>query len=730
MPSQTILQKIIRSSSDPNLIEMAFKFAESAHLGQKRLSKEDYITHPLKVAEVLAKIGLDSKTVAAALLHDVPDDTSVSFQDISKKFGKEVCFLVQGVSKLGKLYYPKNDLVVKPIKERDKESIDPRVENLRKMFFAMAQDLRVVLIKLADRLDNMKTLNYLAKEKQKQIAMETLEIFAPLANRLGIGEIKGGLEDLAFPYLYPKEYDWLIKNVKEKYDTRKKYLEKVKSFLLKILEKEKIKLIDIHPRAKNYWSLYQKLLKNEMDFDRIYDLVALRIILEDINPEQKRDSLQEVYEVLGIIHKFFKPLPGRIKDYIAFPKPNGYQAIHTTCFCLEGKITEIQIKTKKMHEEAEYGIAAHWAYKEGVGFKSQKKRFAWVRQLGYWQKKIEAPKEFLESLKIDFFKNRIFAFTPKGDVIDLPEGATPIDFAYAVHSDIGNQCCGAKINGKIASLSQQLQNGDIVRIIIDKNKKPSQDWLKIVKTNVARSRIKSWFKQESRPENLNRGIKLLNETFERVQKTSWTNVPRAKKEELLKTFSYKNLENLIISVGQGELSPLEVLKTLFKEKEILSPAPVKVLPKIDKEQVVALTGETGILMNLSKCCWPQPNDKIKAYITRNRGASVHKIDCKNLKELQEKWPERIIEASWISDKKLFYVISFTIKAKDRIGLFRDISSVISELKINILSCRAESQPATKPAIINLEVEISGLEEMDKLFSQLKQIKGVIDVQKI
>ncbi len=741
MSNQVLLQKIIKLSSDPNLIEKAFKFAEHAHLGQKRLSKKDYITHPLGVAKILAKLELDPKTIAAALLHDVPDDTLISLHDIEKNFGEEISFLVSGVSKLGKLRYPKNNIDIKTIKERNKGPIDLRTENLRKMFFAMAQDIRVILIKLADRLDNMKTLNYHSREKQKRIAMETLEIFAPIANRLGIGEIRGGLEDLSFPYLYPKEHSWLIKNIKERYELREKYLEKLKPFIYKILKKEKIKVIDIHSRPKHYWSLYQKLLKHGVNFDRIYDLVALRIIIASADADkgsvaqkdgQKKDisEIKACYEALGIIHKFFKPLLGRIKDYIAFPRPNGYQAIHTTCFCLDGKITEIQIKTKEMHERAEYGIAAHWAYKEGMGSSSLKKKFAWVQQLRDWQKKIETPKEFLESLKIDFFKNRIFVFTPKGDVIDLPEGACPIDFAYAIHTDIGNQCSGAKINEKIAPLSQSLQNGDIVRIVTDKNRKPSRNWLEIVKTGMAQSRIKDWFKRESHPENLKRGIKLLNETFQQSQKTSWLNISQTKKDELLKIFSYKNLESLVAAVGRGKLSSLEILKTLFKEKDILFSAPAKALPRIDKKQTIALAGETGILMNIAKCCLPQPNEKIKAYVTKNRGATIHKIDCKNLKNLQEKWPQKIIKASWLSEKKLSYIVGLKIKAKDRIGLIKDLLFVVSELKINILNCQAESQTITKIAIINIKIEISGYEELGKLFSRLKQVMGIMEVKKV
>ncbi len=583
---QKQLQKIIKNSPKPKLIERAFNFAKEAHGDQKRFSGKEYIIHPLRVAQSLDEMHLDPQTVAAGLLHDVPDDTEKTLEDIKKEFGKEVAFLVEGVSKLGKLRYPKEDLEVKSPESRQKEPIDLRAENLRKMFFAMAEDLRVVLIKLADRLHNMETLGSLPPEKQKRIALETLEIFAPLANRLGIGNMRNQLQDLAFLYLYPKEYEWLMNNVKERYEKRKKYLKKVKKALIKILKKEKIKPIDIHSRPKHHWSLYQKLIKHEMNFERIYDLVALRIIVEDI---------KTCYQVLGTIHKYWRPLPNRIKDYIAFPKPNGYQALHTTCFCLEGKITEIQIKTKEMHEKAEHGIAAHWALKEGVNLQTQGKKFAWMQQLKDWQIKASGSKEFLEGLKIDFFKNRIFIFTPKGDVIDLPEGATPIDFAYAVHSDIGNRCAGAKVNGKMTQLSQPLKNGDVVEIVVDKHKKPSNDWLKFVKTSMARSRIKSRLKQDER---------------------------------------------------------LEGLKGFLKEKAKI----INILPKLQKqphlkktkkaEAMIFLAGQAGMKIYLAKCCSPQPGDKIKAYITKDRGASIHRADCGNILKIQKKWPQKIVEAAW------------------------------------------------------------------------------------
>lgn len=464
--------------ADLGLLRRAYEFAERAHKGQKRASGDPYITHPVHTAYTLSKMNLDDATIAAALLHDVVDDTPVTIEEVEKEFGKEIAFLVSGVTKLGKIKY---------------RGIERHVENLRKMFFAMAEDIRVVLIKLADRLHNMETLNYVPEEKQKRIALETIEIYAPLAMRLGIGSLRAKLDDLAFRYAYPEEYQWVVKNVKEKIQEREGYLKKVEPILKKELEKEGIPIIDINYRAKHYWSLYQKLLKRNMDFSQIHDLIAMRIIVE---------SIQDCYAVLGAIHKNWKPLPGLIKDYIALPKPNGYKSIHTTVFCIDGRITEFQIRTRDMHEEAEYGIAAHWAYTEGgkpdTGVKATDPRFAWVGQLREWQEKMSdtTSDEFLESLRIDFFKDRIFVLTPKGDVIDLPEDATPIDFAYQIHSDIGNQATAARINGKIASLDSPLKNGDVIEILIQKNKKPSEKWVGFVKTNNARTKIKNSLKKE------------------------------------------------------------------------------------------------------------------------------------------------------------------------------------------------------------------------------------------
>lgn len=480
MTLNDLLKKIDQlSGGDPqaiDLIRRAYEFAQKAHEGQKRSSGEPYFNHCMATAQTLIDMKLDPKTIAAGLLHDVAEDTKYTILDIKKVFGDEIMFLVEGVTKLGKIKY---------------HGDQQRAENLRKMFLAMAEDTRVILVKLADRLHNMQTLKYVKPEKQKRIAMETMEIYAPLAHRLGMGEIKGQLEDLSFQYLYPEEYKWVIDHVSEKYQERERYIEKIKPVIQEELTKENIKPINIDARAKRYYSLYKKLGKYDMNLDKIHDLVAVRIAV---------NTIEECYGTLGVIHKLWRPLPGKIKDYIALPKPNGYQSLHTTVFCIDGKITEFQIRTLQMHDEAELGIAAHWLYTEKgkpkIGTKLDNKKFAWVSQLRDWQKEISGSQEFLESLKIDFFKDRIFVLTPKGDAIDLPEGATPVDFAYHIHSEVGDRCSGAKTNGKMVPLSHTLQNGDVVEIITQKKHTPTRSWLEFVKTSIAKNRIRHLLKKE------------------------------------------------------------------------------------------------------------------------------------------------------------------------------------------------------------------------------------------
>ena len=579
---QQTLDKIVEKydDKDKKLILEAFYFAKAAHQGQKRLSGEDYIVHPLKATLILSHLNVDAKSIVACLLHDVIDDTNVSLEKLEEKFGEEVSFLVKGVSRLGKIRLPKQHLEIGPIEKRSEKTIDFEAENLRRMFFAMAEDIRVIIIKLADRTHNMETLEFIPEEKQKRIALETMEIFAPIANRLGIQTIKTKLENLAFPYLYPKEYQWLIENIRERHLEAKKYLEKEKLLLEKGLREESVDFVKIQSRLKSYFSLYQKLLRYEMDFDRIRDLVALRVIVKDV---------KTCYEVLGLIHKIWRPIPGRIKDYIAFPKPNGYQSLHTTVFCKDGKIIEVQIRSEEMHEIAERGICAHWATKEGIDLKKRGERFSWVKELANWQKESPAGQEYLNDLKIDFFKNRIFILTPKGDIIDLPEGACPIDFAYAVHSEIGNHCVGAKINGKIIPLSNKLKNGDVVEILIDKNRKPSKDWLKFVKTGMARSHIK-------RQTQFNIFIELKQRFFP---------------------------ENKFAKITKKEL-----------------------ISQKNEKSIIVIGGKTRVAYFLAKCCKPKNGEDIAAYLTKTKGASIHLQSCQNLKRLKNRSPEKILEAKW------------------------------------------------------------------------------------
>ena len=588
--SKQILEEILKKypEKDRKIILESFEFAKIAHAGQKRFSGEDYIVHPLRAAFIASQLKLDSQAIAATFLHDVLDDTKISPEELEKKFGKEISFLVKGVSALGKLRLPKQNLNIGPIDNKKNRPISLEIENLRRMFFAMAEDIRVILIKLADRTHNMETLEFIPKEKQQRFALETMEVFAPLAGRLGINKIKTKLENLAFPYLYPKEYHWLLKNIKEKHDEARKYLDRAKSVMEKHLGKEKIEFLEIQTRLKSYFSLYQKLLKYEMNFDRIYDLAAVRIIVKDI---------KTCYEVLGAVHKCWQPLPGRIKDYIAFPKPNGYQSLHTTVFCGEKNIIEIQIRTKEMQENAEYGICAHWAKKQGVDLEKRGRQFAWVKQLADWQKENLNIKDFMESLKVDFFKNRIFVFTPKGDIIDLPDSACPIDFAYAVHSDLGDHCTGAKINSKFSSLSTILKNGDVVEIMVDKNRWPSRDWLKSVKTSLAKSHIK-----KRTDINIFSGFKTLKEKF----------FPERKKQLLI-----------------------------IQE----TPAAAKVLGYPAKSNII-IGGKTEVSYVLAKCCQPKTGETIIAYLTKNRNVLIHRSNCQNFKRLKNRWPDKVLEAKW------------------------------------------------------------------------------------
>jgi RelA/SpoT family (p)ppGpp synthetase len=576
--TQKLILQITEKSSDPQLIEDAFSFAKMAYKDKFMASGENYINHATRVAAILDKMNLDPETISFGLLHDIMDDKSQALKEaerksIEKNFGKEIANLLEKISELRKIRYSL-EIDVKEKKRITRE----RLENTRRMFLAIAGDLRVVLVELISRLDGLNYLDYLSEDKRKLHALETLQIFVPIAHRLGLSGIRRRMEDISFSYLFPKRFKWLKENIKEEYEEREKYLKSFIPRLKKILAKERVKIIDINYRAKSYWSTYKKLVKKEMDFTKIHDLLAIRVVVDDV---------EDCYRALGIIHKHFKPISEEIDDYIAKPKANGYRSLHTTIFSEKDKITEIQIKTEQMHQEAEYGICAHWSYKEKIDLKKQGKDFDWVQDMS----------DFWQNFKIDFFPDKVFAFTPRGDVIVLPKDSTPVDFAYAVHSEVGNKCESAKINNKIVQLNQPLKNGDIVEIIINKKRLPSKDWLRFVKTSFAKSHIK---KLTSERET---GFKLP--------------IPGFIKRKLI------------------EIS--EAAKKKSEEKRLV---------KKEGPRQLYLGGQKGMLIHRAKCCNPQPGDKVKAYITQRRAAVLHRTSCENFKRISEKFPEKIVDASW------------------------------------------------------------------------------------
>lgn len=683
------------------LIQSAYDLAEKAHAPQKRESGEPYIVHPVDAALTLAQMEMDSATIAAALLHDVVDDTPVTLKEVEKEFGKEIAFLVEGVSKLGKIKY---------------RGVERHAENLRKMLVATAQDVRVMLIKFADRLHNMETLNVLPERKQKRIALETLDIYAPIAARLGVAEMSKQLEDLAFPYLYPEEYDYIKNEANYRFKDSEQYLKKLKPVLKKELAKENIRPLKIEMRAKHYYSLWRKLEKYDHNWGQIYDLTAVRIIVKDV---------AECYKVLGIIHKLWKPLPGRIKDYIALPKPSGYQSLHTTVFCINGRITEIQIRTPEMHEQAEFGVAAHWRYKN-TGKQSDKKglekTYDWVKSLQEWKKETAPSEEFIDNLKIDVFSDRIFVFTPNGDVIDLPQGATPVDFAYTIHSEIGDKCAGAVCNGKIVPLSYELQNGDVVEIITSKNKTPSQAWLGFVKTRAARNRIRAWFKKQNFEENKEAGEQLISRELKAIEGKDWSQLSDDKKSEILKKLGHKDEDQLLAAIGRGDISSARISKNLTEQEEEL---PQVTSSAKKKSGGITIAGVSGIQTHIANCCTPVPPEKIAAYITVDKGASIHKVGCENLHN--SKAADKILPAFWTGEANST-LIDVDIRTSDRVGLLQDVSKAIAVLGINIVSINTEKTD-DGDVVIQMKLEVGNLKQLKRVAEKLSAIDGVLEFER-
>lgn len=699
-------------------VTKAYNLAEEAHKDQRRVSGEPYILHPLAVAQILADMKIDTTTITASLLHDVVEDTSYTLEDIKKMFGKEVAFLVDGVTKLSRLNY------------RTKE--DQQLNSMRKMFLAMAKDVRVVVIKLADRLHNMRTLRYMRSDKQKRIAQETLEIFAPLAHRLGIFNIKWELEDLSFRYLEPDKYYDLVDQMKQKRHVREEIVNEAIDVLKKALDDAHIHC-EINGRPKHFYSIYKKMKKDNRDLSQVYDLFAIRVIVDDV---------KDCYGVLGIVHSLWKPLPYRFKDYIAMPKPNNYQSLHTTVIGTRGQPVEIQIRTWEMHRIAEYGVAAHWRYKEGNQTANKDafdEKMGWLRNLLEWQD-TSNPKEFVNALKLDAFSDEVFVFSPRGDVIDLPQGSIPIDFAYRIHTDVGHRCVGAKINGKIVPLDYKLKNGDIVEIITSKVGKPSLDWLNIVGSSESRSKIRSWFKKENREENIAKGLDALERECKRLGH-DWKalNVGGCL-GRVAKQMNAGSEDDLVAAVGYGGFAVNTVLikllelhkKDLQKQEEKTNS--LAALEKLKTKKPVKhngtgilVKGEPGLLVRLAKCCSPVPGDPIIGFITRGRGVSVHRADCPNVTHGQND-VDRLIDVEWDYDGNERFEVNMEIVAYDRTGIMAEIMATLAEMKISILSVNAKTSD-TKNVTIHMGISIKDLAQFEFVATKIRRLKDVYAVER-
>lgn len=716
---ENLLLKIQEYNRNANIEQIikAYNFANDSHEGQHRNSGEDFFTHPYNVAIILAELNMDDDTIIAALLHDVLEDTDVTYETIIEEFGEEVANLVDGVTKLKKLKY--------------KTKQESQAENLRKMVLAMAKDIRVIIIKLADRLHNMRTLEYMSEAKKKEKALETLEIYAPLAHRLGMSKIKWELEDLSLRYIDPAGYYDLVDRVSKRRREREEYIQRIIDELDEDLEEMDIPR-DISGRPKNFYSIYKKMVYQNKSFEQIFDLTAIRVIV---------NTIKDCYAVLGLVHTMWKPIPGRFKDYIAMPKPNMYQSLHTTVIGSEGEIFEVQIRTWDMHRTAEYGIAAHWKYKEGtVKSDNFDEKLTWLRQLLEWQKDLNDPKEFMETLKIDFFTDEVFVFTPKGDVINLPDGSTPIDFAYRVHTAVGNNCVGAKVDGRIVPLDYKLKNGNIVQVLTSSNSNgPSRDWLKIVKSSQAKNKIRQWFKREERDQNIIKGKDILDKEvkrqgykFNELSKDEWL-------KSIASKLSLNSVDDLYAGLGYGSISISQVMSRLreyFKEhikvdEKTLAESNVKEKSSNKKRkkfnQGISVKGVDNIKVRFAKCCNPVPGDEVVGYITRGRGVSVHRQDCPNIGSIESK--ERFLEVSWDTDERAEYQAEMQVKATDKKGLLTEITQSITDSGLSLASLSARINKE-KLAIINMTLEIKDIDQLTTLMKKIKKFKGVIDVYRV
>ena len=706
---------------DTKLIQRAYDYANAKHGDQKRKSGEPYIIHPLQVSYILADLGMDDNTICAALLHDVLEDTDTTYDDLVKEFNQEVAYMVDGVTKLSKLQYASVE--------------EQQVENYRKMFLAMGKDIRVILIKLADRLHNMRTLKYLSRDRQIANAKETMELYAPLANRLGVYSLKWELEDLSFKYLYPEEYRELVEGINKKREERLKFIEQIMDQIREELRNQKIDA-EVTGRAKHLYSIYRKMKRDNKTLDQIYDLFALRILV---------NSVKDCYAALGVVHDLYNPMPGRFKDYIAVPKPNMYQSLHTTLIGPKGTPFEVQIRTWDMHRVAEYGIAAHWAYKESSFFSGRKSnvkveedKLAWVRETLEWQSEMQDPDEFMSTLKKELFVDEVYIFTPKGAIKVLPKGSTPIDFAYQIHEQIGHKMVGCKINSKMMPITTKLKNGDIVEIITsDQSKGPSRDWLKFVKSSRARNKILGWFKKNQREENIEKGKDIIEKELKKIG---------VKHDDLFKNeflgpalnrYKYNNVDDMYASVGFGSISAGKIISRMLEEyRKVNKEEDIeKTLQELSKEKVhrekpssngIIVKGIDNCLVKLSRCCNPVPGDEIIGYITRGRGVSVHRTDCVNAKNLLSDG-NRIIDVYW-SNQKTTYSVDIEIYANDRSGLLADIINVLGNTKCKLQAVNSKANKE-KIAITEVTVEVGNIEQLNQVLKALRKVDSVYEVKR-
>ncbi|MFC2342550.1 MAG: RelA/SpoT family protein [Negativicutes bacterium] len=705
--------------ADLALIKSAYDLAHAAHAGQKRASGEEYIIHPLHVAAILVDMHLDEATISAALLHDVVEDTTYTIEEMQEHFGDEVAMLIDGVTKLGRIEY--------------KSKEEQQLENYRKLFLAMAKDIRVILIKLADRLHNMRTLKYMREDKQKRIATETLEIYAPLANRLGISSIKCELEDLCLRYLEPDSYYDLVENVKQKRQERQAFIDDAMEQLRERLVNASVKA-EIRGRAKHFYSIYKKMKRDNKDISEIYDLSAVRVLV---------DSVRDCYGVLGIIHEMWKPMPGRFKDYIAMPKSNGYQSLHTTVMT-RGYPLEIQIRTFAMHQVSEYGFAAHWKYKEAgksIGAAGEyDKKFSWLRQMVNLQQELSDPREYVEALKVDVFSDEVFVFTPRGDVIDLPKGSIPLDFAYRIHTEVGNHCVGAKVNGRLVPLEYKLKNGDIVSIITNQaNNGPSRDWLNIVASSETRNKIRSWFKKARREENIARGAELIEKEAKRLGYEPKALLKDDRLNEVAQKLKLPSEDDLLASLGYGGITTHGIMSKLIELhkqelQETTSPDISKLLSELKPSQGtvkksshgILVEGEGGLLVRLARCCNPIPGDPIVGYITRGRGVSVHRADCPNVLNDVDSLA-RVIEVDWDIGLDKVYTVQIAIICNDQSGVLTKLLAVPSEMKININSINAKPNRSNKTSTVIMGLDVKSAQQVSQLMTKLRRLKDVFSV---